>query len=390
MFHVKQRAAAARTRRNQPASLLHIPDSRTKTIAHPRHARSRCAAPAAGFRFVRLRFRLLLSAMRLWFAHRTEVSLREQLVTQVILAIQGCDLAPGDRLPSTREIARRFRIHQNTVSAGYRQLQRDGWVEFRRGSGVYVAQSKPDTARAATLSPSVALDQLIAQLFRSARTIGASQSAVRARLRHWLELQPPDHFLVIESDEELGRIAAAEIEKAVAFPVRSCGWKDSRLKQEIEGAIPVVLPRKAAIPSGAVPPGIEVVTLQVRSVNASLAEWIPAPSAALVAVASRWPDFLNLARTLLLAAGFSPDSLLFRDARKPHWQRGLKQAAAVVCDTVTAASLPKGVRPLVFPLLSESSLEELRTMQDSLQNPLDGPAKAKPNSKSMSRPVSEL
>jgi DNA-binding transcriptional regulator YhcF (GntR family) len=337
------------------------------------------------FSFVNFRFGLLLSAMRLWFAHRTEVSLREQLVTQIILAIQGGDLAPGDRLPSTREIARRFRIHQNTVSAGYRRLQREGWVEFRRGSGVYVAQAKPEAARSSALAPLVALDQLIAQLFRSARTIGASQSAVRDRLRHWLRLQPPDHFLVIESDEELRRIAAAEIEKAVALQVRSCGWKDARLKQEIEGAIPVVLPRKAAIPSGAVPPGIEVITLQVRSVNASLAQWIPAPSAALVGIASRWPDFLNLARTLLLAAGFSPDSLVFRDARKSNWQRGLKQAAAVVCDTVTAAALPKGVRTLVFPLLSESSLDELRAMQDSLQNSLEGPATAKPNSQSNSR-----
>jgi hypothetical protein len=29
------------------------------------------------------------------------------------------DLKPGERLPSTRELARRFSIHPNTVSAGY-------------------------------------------------------------------------------------------------------------------------------------------------------------------------------------------------------------------------------------------------------------------------------
>lgn len=296
--------------------------------------------------------------MRLWFAHRAGVSLREQLVTQIVLAIQGGDLAPGERLPSTREIARRFHLHPNTVSAGYRELQRDGWVEFRRGSGVYVASTQPEAAA------SPALDQLIAQLFRSARAAGASQSDLRARLRHWLALQPPDHFLVIESDEELRRIVAAEIANSVKLPVRSCGWKDSSLNDEIEGAIPVVLPRKTPIPGGALPPGTEVVTLQVRSVNASLAQWLPAPSAALLGVASRWPDFLNLARTLLLAAGFSPECLVFRDARMPNWHRGLKDAAAIVCDTVTAQSLPKNSRPLVFPLLSEASLDELRRLQD--------------------------
>ncbi len=55
--------------------------------------------------------------MRLWLARRPEVSLREQLVTQVILGILCGELAAGERLPSTRELARRFHLHPNTVSA---------------------------------------------------------------------------------------------------------------------------------------------------------------------------------------------------------------------------------------------------------------------------------
>ena len=80
--------------------------------------------------------------MQLWFARGSEVTIREQLVTQVILGILSDDLAPGQRLPSTRELARRFRLHPNTVSAGYRQLERERWVEFRHGSGVYVRDEK--------------------------------------------------------------------------------------------------------------------------------------------------------------------------------------------------------------------------------------------------------
>jgi hypothetical protein len=74
---------------------------------------------------------------------------------------------------------------------------------------------------------------------------------------------------------------------------------------------------------------------------------------------------------MLFAAGFSSESLLFRDARKPNWQRGLSQAAAVVCDSVTAAELPRTLLALVFPLLSEASLEELRHYQDFVQIPFD-------------------
>ncbi len=76
--------------------------------------------------------------MRLWLSKSSDVPLREQLTTQIMLGIVSDDLRAGQRLPSTRELARRFRIHANTVSAAYRELAKQGWLEFRRGSGVYV------------------------------------------------------------------------------------------------------------------------------------------------------------------------------------------------------------------------------------------------------------
>jgi hypothetical protein len=45
--------------------------------------------------------------MQFWFARSGEVSIREQLVTQVVLGILSDDLAPGQRLPRTRDLARR-------------------------------------------------------------------------------------------------------------------------------------------------------------------------------------------------------------------------------------------------------------------------------------------
>ena len=74
--------------------------------------------------------------MRLWLNRTGEVSLHEQLITQVVLGILCHELAPGQRLPSTRDLSRRFGIHANTASAAYRQLETEGWVELRHGSGV--------------------------------------------------------------------------------------------------------------------------------------------------------------------------------------------------------------------------------------------------------------
>jgi hypothetical protein len=172
---------------------------------------------------------------------------------------------------------------------------------------------------------------------------------------------------LIEPEEELRRIVAAEIAQAVTFPVQSCNPHDC--PKTLDGAIPVVLPNRAAV-RHALAEGTDVLTLHFRSVPTSLAGWLPAPSGSLIGIASAWPDFLKLARTMLNAAGFHPDALVFRDARKANWQRGLKQTAAVVCDSVTATELPAGCRAIPFPLLSEPSLEELQRYVEFIQNPL--------------------
>lgn len=100
------------------------------------------------------------------------------------------------------------------------------------------------------------------------------------------------------------------------------------------------------------PPDTELLILQIRSVHTSVAGYLPAPSGTLVGVASRWQEFLKIARAVLTAAGFHSDSLIFRDARESDWQRGIKQTAAVVCDVLTAAELPSGCpRHSFFPAL---------------------------------------
>src|SRR6266571_6595005 len=149
--------------------------------------------------FLSNNFAIRLAQMRLWLAKSSEVPLREQLEAQVILGIVSNDLKPGQRLPSTRELARRYKIHSNTVSAAYRRLSQNGWVQFRKGSGVYVRESSIDQP----LDSKIELDHLVSVFLRVAREKGFSIAEIQMGLRRWLSLQPPDHFLVIEPDPEL-------------------------------------------------------------------------------------------------------------------------------------------------------------------------------------------
>jgi DNA-binding transcriptional regulator YhcF (GntR family) len=306
--------------------------------------------------------------MRLWLNRTGEVSLREQLITQVVLGILCHDLAPGQRLPSTRDLSRRFGIHANTASAAYRQLESEGWVELRHGSGVFVRTTRPESP----LSPELAIDQMIGDLVAKARKLGASDAFLKTRLRRWLALEPPARWLVIEPDPELRRIVVSEMEQSLSLPVIGCGYEDCCTPGMIEGSMPAVLPSKALTVRKLLPPTRELVTLQVHPVapelQSYLQRYMPAHSTDLVGIASRWSDFQRIAQTMLIATGFAPECLLVRDATLPDWKRGLDATTAVICDSAMENELPPGSHAIVFRLLGDASIKDLRSREESILN----------------------
>jgi DNA-binding transcriptional regulator YhcF (GntR family) len=305
--------------------------------------------------------------MRLWLNRTGDISLREQLITQVVLGILCRELLPGQRLPSTRDLARRFGIHANTASAAYRELEHDGWVEHRHGSGVFVSHKRPAAPSSPELALELSLDQLIGDLVSRARKLGASQSMISARLRRWLALEPPARWLLIEPDPELRRIVIHEIEQALALPVFGCAPDEIEEPGLLNGTLAAVLPSKAAAVRKLLPAGTELIVLQVHPVapelQAYLQRYLPEHSTDLVGIASRWSEFQRIAQTMLVAVGLRPESLLVRDATRPGWKRGLDAASAVICDSVTAEELPKGCFPIAFHLISAASIAELRALE---------------------------
>ncbi|MFC4060509.1 PLP-dependent aminotransferase family protein [Planomonospora corallina] len=81
-------------------------------------------------------------------------SLTVQLGDRLREAIRGGALAPGERLPSTRALARQLAVSRTVVTDAYQQLYAEGWIEGRHGSGTYVADLGPSW-RAAPAGPAV-------------------------------------------------------------------------------------------------------------------------------------------------------------------------------------------------------------------------------------------
>lgn len=294
--------------------------------------------------------------MRLWLSKNSDVPVREQLVSQIIIAVVSDDLKPGQKLPSTRELARRFGIHSNTVSAAYRHLAGRGWVEFRKGSGVYVRTQKSDGQ---TLSHELELDQLISSFLQAARSNGFSLGEIQTRVKHWLALEPPDHFLVIETDAELRRILMAEIREATGFRVAGTSLEECGAHL-LSTAAPVALYNHAESVRAALPVDTNCLLLHTRSIVDSLKSAEKPPPDVLVVVVSRWREFLRWSHTILIAAGLDPSSLSLRDAREPDWHKGLRASTFVITDTLTAGQLPRGCQPRVYRIIADSSINELR------------------------------
>ncbi len=308
--------------------------------------------------------------MKFWLSKNSAVPLREQLATQIMLGIVSCDLQPGQKLPSTREMARRFQIHLNTVSAAYRDLAARGWVEFRKGSGIYVRplpldkeNANEENVRESALDTQQELDKLVSSFLQAARVRGFTTDEITARLAHRLNTPPPDHFLIVEPDAELRGILIAEIGEACEFPVYGASLEDCAKTQDLIRAMPVAMYGQAQAARTALPVGMLCELIRSRSVSETMrGEEAPPPPDALIAVVSRWPEFLRWSRTILIAAGIDHAALSFHDARTKNWRRGLRASSFVITDAVTAAELPAGCTARVFRIISDDSLAQLQAL----------------------------
>lgn len=84
-----------------------------------------------------------------------------QLVEQVRRLVAGGQMAPGDELPSVRDVASSLAVNPMTVSKAYGLLETEGLLARRRGLGMLVAErphssrSRSQAERAALLRPTL-------------------------------------------------------------------------------------------------------------------------------------------------------------------------------------------------------------------------------------------
>jgi GntR family transcriptional regulator/MocR family aminotransferase len=81
--------------------------------------------------------------MRIPLDHQSEVPLYQQIESYLRQGIVSGSLAPETRLPASRQLARDLGVNRITVENAYSELEADGLVFSRVGSGTYIMQPSP-------------------------------------------------------------------------------------------------------------------------------------------------------------------------------------------------------------------------------------------------------
>ncbi len=291
--------------------------------------------------------------VKLWLSREHTVSIREQLSAQLLLGIVSGRLAPGERLPSVRDLARRLGVHANTVSAAYRDLATRGWVKERRGSGVYVRE----TARRRSEHD---IESFVRGCVEEGAARGFTLEALQLAMAKIANEGHAKKFVVVHSDGALARILAREIAEAIGDAVSSGNFEQMR-GMPTENCCVLVSPTQAARAAQELR-GISYRTMGLKSMEEMLAGYPQPGATALIAVVSRSEAILGWAGTLLSALGFSPAAVLLRNPDRRGWQRGLATCDVVASDVEAMDELPAGVKATILRIVSDDFLWEMRKL----------------------------
>jgi DNA-binding transcriptional regulator YhcF (GntR family) len=176
--------------------------------------------------------------MEIRLSRESEVPLRRQLAEQIVFLIGVGKLRLGQQLPSVRELARRLKIHHNTVSEAYQALVRRTWLVRQRGSRLVVGSRELEGGSPA----GDGLDDVINAAMRRAREEGYTLKQLRERVKKRLVAQRPDHILVVDREPGFREIMRQEIRQVLGWPVQTCSQEELAMTHGLADRAQVATP----------------------------------------------------------------------------------------------------------------------------------------------------
>ncbi|CAN5650165.1 hypothetical protein BH18ACT11_BH18ACT11_30550 [soil metagenome] len=289
---------------------------------------------------------------------KSHVPVHVQLEGQIKHLILTGNFEVGSRLPSIRAMAGFLRINRNTVARVFSDLEREGYVESRRGSGVYVVEPPvevEDTKRQEVLERVLDL--------ASAQDVSVEDLAYALLARAGTRRQEKTPILFIECtraeldqfSEELEEQLSVEVERVLIEDLaeRVSGTDNPPWRLAVTTFFHIHEVQELVEPRG-----IEAVALLAEATLESLQRLMELPSGTPVGVVGWGRTCMeNLSRSI---EGAGLDHLdfvqVYVDDGPDQVLSTLGSVRAVVCSTVTARRMRELGVPAELEIIEEDRI----------------------------------
>jgi GntR family transcriptional regulator len=309
--------------------------------------------------------------MDLQINSKSHVPVHVQLEEQIKHLVLTGGFAVGSRLPSIRALAGYLRVNRNTVARVISDLEREGFVESRRGSGVYVVEppvAEEDIKRQEVLEKAMDL--------AAARGVAVEDLAYALLARAGAQTPEKVPVLFVECNGPELEQYKAELEAHLPVTVEAVLVEEleDRLEERVSDA---EMPWRLAVTTFyhvheveklVEPRGIETFALLTEATLDGLKRLAELPDGTAVAVMGNSRTCTeNLLRSLEGAGLDHLDFFQIREDDEVSRSR-IGEAKAVVCGSISAQRLPKldlpeGVEVIVQDrTLSKGGVEMLGRM----------------------------
>ena len=292
--------------------------------------------------------------MKLQINSKSGVPVHLQLEQQIKHLIMTGSFEVGSRLPSIRAMAGFLRINRNTVARVFSDLEREGFVESRRGSGMYVLEPPVDAVQ---MKDDV-LDRVMD--LAAAQGLPVEDLAYALLARSGAGPREKSKILFVECTQEELEQFSDELEAQLPVDVERVLLEDLPERLSADGEPPWALAVTTffhvhEVQESMEPLGVETVALLAEANLESLRRLTDLPAGTTVGVVGWGRTCMeNLSRSL---EGAGLDQLDFVQANvdeSPEEALGaIQDVGAVVCASITARRLRELGAPEDLEIIEE-------------------------------------
>ena len=106
-----------------------------------------------------------------------------QIILRFNRAFVRGDIKPGDRIPSIRELSALVRVNTNTIQRVYQEMERDGVINSKRGTGYYLTEDTEMTEKIQKGLSSESIQRFVDEM----SALGFNRTEILEELKSYLE-----------------------------------------------------------------------------------------------------------------------------------------------------------------------------------------------------------